>query len=536
MADVAEHVEAVEQPELVTGDEVGLLHEVGRADRLGPEAQVRHRHRTGLLRVVDEVALGVQAGLVADDLHRCLVGPDGAVAAERVEHRRPAGLLDQERVVDVEAEPGDVVDDADGEPSLRCRRRQLVEHRLGHRRRELLRAESVSAADDLHALALGLGDDRHHVLEERLTGRPRFLAPVEHRDRADRIGQRVEQGVDRERPEQADRRQPDLLAAGDQLGDGLADGARSRPHHHDHPLGVGRSLVVDEPVPATGPLLEFGEHLRDDARDGVVEAVRRLARLEEHVGVLRRATHHRRGGSQPAELVCGDVVVGDQRPEIVVAEEIDPVDLVRGAEPVEEVQERDPGPQCRGMRHGGEVMGFLHRTGAQHGESGRPGGHHVAVVAEDRQRVRGDRTGGDVDHRRRELAGDLEHVRQHQQQALRGGEGRTEGARLQRAVQRSGRTGLGLQLDHLGHGAPQVGLAARRPCVGQFAHRRGRRDRVDRHDLRQRIGDLGGRLVAVDARRRGGSRSGFGGLRVVCWSIIGGRGAHVHHPCARTNR
>ncbi len=225
----------------------------------------------------------------------------------------------------------------------------------------------------------------------------------------------------------------------------------------------------------------------------------------------------------------------DQRPEIVVAEQVDAVDLVRGAEPVEEVQERDPSPQRGGVRHGGEVMGLLHRTGAQHGEAGRPGGHHVAVVAEDRQRVRGDRTGGDVDHRRRELAGDLVHVRQHQQQTLRSGERRTQGTRLQRAVQRAGRSGLGLQLDHLGHRAPQVRLACCRPRVGQLTHRRGRRDRIDRHHLRQRIGDLGGRLVAVDARRGGGNRIPFGRLRVVCGSIVGGRDAHVHHPCARTN-
>jgi hypothetical protein len=37
VADVAEHVEAVEQPELVAGDEVGFLDQVGRADRLGPK-------------------------------------------------------------------------------------------------------------------------------------------------------------------------------------------------------------------------------------------------------------------------------------------------------------------------------------------------------------------------------------------------------------------------------------------------------------------------------------------------------------------
>ena len=54
---VLEHVEALEEVELVAGDERRLRDQVRRADRPRPEAQVRDRHRAGLLRVVDEVAL-----------------------------------------------------------------------------------------------------------------------------------------------------------------------------------------------------------------------------------------------------------------------------------------------------------------------------------------------------------------------------------------------------------------------------------------------------------------------------------------------
>ena len=118
-----EHRHLLEQAELVAGDEVGVLDEVRRADRLGPEPQVRHGHRARLLRVVDEVALGEQVGVLADDLHRRLVGPDGAVGAEPEEHRLhlTGSAAVAERVVDVEAQPGDVVVDADREPPLRWR-------------------------------------------------------------------------------------------------------------------------------------------------------------------------------------------------------------------------------------------------------------------------------------------------------------------------------------------------------------------------------------------------------------------------------
>ena len=74
-----EDVDAVEQPELVAGHEIGVAHEVGRVDGLGAEPQVRNRHGARLLGVVHEVALHEGAGRFDDDLGAVLVGADGAV-------------------------------------------------------------------------------------------------------------------------------------------------------------------------------------------------------------------------------------------------------------------------------------------------------------------------------------------------------------------------------------------------------------------------------------------------------------------------
>ena len=117
-----EDLRLAEQAELVAGDEVGVLDQVGRADRLRAEAQVRDGDRARLLRVVDEVALGEQVGALADDLDRRLVGADRAVRAEAEEHR--LDLAGRPRVaevaVDRQAQVGDVVVDADGEVALRA--------------------------------------------------------------------------------------------------------------------------------------------------------------------------------------------------------------------------------------------------------------------------------------------------------------------------------------------------------------------------------------------------------------------------------
>ncbi len=193
-----------------------------------------------------------------------------------------------------------------------------------------------------------------------------------------------------------------------------------------------------------------------------------------------------------------DQIVVDHRPDLVVGEQRQLVDLVRGAKAVEEMDERDARLEGRGLSDQGEIVRFLHRAGGELGEPGRPHRHDVGVVAEDREALGGERARGDVEHRGRQLAGDLEHVGDHQQQALRGREGRGQRAGLKRAVDRARRAGLALHLHDVRDVAPDVGLALARPLVGQLGHRRGRRDRVDGADLVHPIGDVGRGLIAVD--------------------------------------
>ena len=146
----------------------------------------------------------------------------------------------------------------------------------------------------------------------------------------------------------------------------------------------------------------------------------------------------------------------------------------------------------------GKVVGFLDRASGQHRPARRPGMHHVAVVAEDRQRVGCESSSRDVDDRGGQLAGDLEHVRDHEQEALGRREGRGQCALLKCAVHRARGAALGLHFDHVRDLAPQVRLARSRPVVGMLGHRRGRRDREDRDDLAHLVSDPGGRFVAVE--------------------------------------
>ena len=76
-----------------------------------------------------------------------------------------------------------------------------------------------------------------------------------------------------------------------------------------------------------------------------------------------------------------------------------------------------------------------------------------------------------MEHGRRQLAGDLVHVRQHQHQALRRRERRRQRAGLQGTVRRAGRATLALHLDNVRHLAPDIFFAGGGPDVGLFRHR-----------------------------------------------------------------
>ena len=90
----------------------------------------------------------------------------------------------------------------------------------------------------------------------------------------------------------------------------------------------------------------------------------------------------------------------DHRSHVVDRQLLDLGNFVRGAEAVEEMQERNARLQGGGVRNQRQVHRFLHRVGREQGKSGGADGHDILVVAENGQRVRRDRAGGNVDDRR----------------------------------------------------------------------------------------------------------------------------------------
>ena len=183
--------------------------------------------------------------------------------------------------------------------------------------------------------------------------------------------------------------------------------------------------------------------------------------------------------------------------QILVVPHGDLLDLVAGAEAVEEVKERGLALDGGKVSHRREVHDLLDVALGEHGETGLAAGHNVGVIAEDVQGVGSNATRGDVEDARELLARDLVHVRDHQEQALgsRVGGGQSTGA--QRTVNGTGCTCLGLHLDDLDRGAEDVLATLGRPLVDMVGHRAGRRNGINSRYLGVRIRNICGRLVAV---------------------------------------
>jgi hypothetical protein len=145
----------------------------------------------------------------------------------------------------------------------------------------------------------------------------------------------------------------------------------------------------------------------------------------------------------------------------------------------------------------GQVHALLHAGGGQHGEAGLTAGHDVLVIPEDGQGVRGDGAGGHMEHAWQQLSGNLVHVRDHEQQALRGREGGGERTGGERAMHGARSARLGLHLADVHHLAKDVLEAFGGPFVGDFTHGGRRGDGVDGCGLAHGVGHVRGGCVAI---------------------------------------
>ena len=343
----------------------------------------------------------------------------------------------------------------------------------------------------------GLVQGSHHVQIHRLAHGAGLLGAVQHGDALAGGGDGGSEVLDGEGAVQVDLHHAHLAALGVEEVHGLLHGLGGGAHDHDHILGVGRAVVVEELVVPAGELVDLVHVVLDGVRQRGSLLVGALLALEVHVGVDVVAPVGGMLGVQGAAAEGLQGVLVHQAPQVLVVQGLDALHLVRGAEAVEAVHEGVPGVNGGKVRHGAQVHGLLGAGGHEHGVAGGAAGHEVRVIAEDGVVVAGHHAGGDVHDAGQELAAHGVHGGDHQHEALGGREGGGQGAGLQRAVAGTGGAGLGLHLDHVHRGAEQVLAALGRPLIHLLRHGRRRRDGIDGGHLCERIRHMRRSGVAI---------------------------------------
>ncbi len=153
-----------------------------------------------------------------------------------------------------------------------------------------------------------------------------------------------------------------LAALSSKIVDALLDGLVDRTHCHDHVLGIGSAVVGEGLVSTARDLRDRSHSLGNHVGYGVVELVRSLTRLEIYIGVLGRTARNGVLGIQRTGTESLQCIHVEERRESRIVDHLDLLDLMRGAESVEEVQERNTGLQCHDVGNARQIHHLPEQT------------------------------------------------------------------------------------------------------------------------------------------------------------------------------
>ena len=294
----------------MAGQEVGGLDQIGGADGALGEPQVALGDAVGLLGVILKVSLRIHTGVVADDLGGVLVRANSAVRAKTPEFAgHSVGRLGDQRLMDIQRQMGHIVHEADGEHLLGVLVLHVVIDGLDLGGRHIPAGNTVAAAIDGGGVGLTL-QSRAGIQINGTADSAGLLGAVHGGDLLYRLGQGVQEILDVEGTEQVDLQQAHLLALRAEVIDDLFGALAGRAHHHDDPLGILSTIVVEDVVVAAGDLVDPLHVTLYDVGDGIVSGVVGFLALEIHVRALHGGAVDRvlRVHSNAVELSHGVLV------------------------------------------------------------------------------------------------------------------------------------------------------------------------------------------------------------------------------------
>ncbi|GFI56242.1 hypothetical protein IMSAG013_01298 [Clostridiales bacterium] len=481
---------------IVAGNKVCLGDVVRTLNRSVAKTQVGNGNAAGFLGVILEVCLNVFIGVVADDLDGVLVCTNGTVAAQTPELAGDSSLRRGVRSrLFVQRQTGYVIYDTDCEVCLGCVACKVFIYSKDGSGSGILGTETVTSAyNSLIGNTLGCKCG-HNIQIQRLAQCTGFLCSVQNSDLLSCFRNCSNKLVRYKRSVQTYFYKTNLLACSSEVVDYFFCHVADRAHSDDYTLCVRCAVVVECLVISTQLLVYFIKVFIHDSRQFVIITVACFTMLEEDVAVFSRTAEHRMFRIERTAAERVDCVHIYHFLQIFVIPCFDLLDLMRGAETVKEVQERNAAFNGCQMCNGTEVHNFLGVGFSEHCITGLTACINIGMVAENVQRVGSNAACRNMNYAGKQLTCDFVHVRDHQQKALRCCICSRQRTCCQGAVYSACSACLRLHFHYADAIAENVACAFAenvlvrcRPGVCDFRHRRGRSDGIDCGNFRERIG------------------------------------------------
>ena len=404
---------------LMAGNKVCHSHIIGAANRFMAKAQMASCETAGLLGIILEVSLYILVGIVSDDLAGIFVCTDGSVRPKPPELAGDNALASCDDVFTYrQGSVCYVIDNTDGEVILLLTFHVVIDS-FDLSRSSILRAQAVTAAEQADTGPATLQDSGAHVFVQRFTESTWFLGTVERGKHFAAFGNCSEQMLHRERPIEVDLNEADLFSLRVEVFHYFACRLTDGAHRNDHTVGIGCSVIVEELIVAPGECGHFVHILFYDTWESIVIRVCCFSVLEKYIVVFTAVTDSRVLRVQCAVAELSQFSIVNHIPQIVIVQYIDLLNLMAGAETVKEMLYSHVTLNGREVRYRSKIHALLYAGRSYLCPAGLTAGHHVLMVAEDRDGGRCHTARCDMHDSREQKASNAVHRGDHQHQTLR---------------------------------------------------------------------------------------------------------------------
>ena len=331
---------------LVYSHKVSSINQVRSLNRSLAKAQVGYSNTTGLFGIIEEVALCIHIGMVADNLNGVLVSANGAVGAQTPEFAGGGAFRNNLQVTaSREGSIGNVVYDANGKVVFGFSRCQISKYCFDIAGQRVLGAQAITTTDD-EWLAVAVVEGSAYIQIQRLTQGAGLFGAVQNSNAFNGFRNSLHEGIKGKGTIQVNNQHTNLLAFLIQCFSNGASGVTAGTHSYDDVFSIGSAIIVEQVVFTTGNFGDFGHIFLYHSRNCVIVGVNSFTSLEINIRVLSAAALNRVIRVQRAFAESIHSVLIQQLLQICVIHYFNLLDFVRGTEAIEEVQEGHAALDC----------------------------------------------------------------------------------------------------------------------------------------------------------------------------------------------